>query len=236
MEENEELKKKIKKEKIKRIILVILIAISIIPYIFIWIYSKRPTINDSMTYKPIIYIYPTEETEVSIKAGYPERFTCTYPKYEGGWKVLAKPNGDLKDLKTGRNLYSLYWEGQDRVQLEDNKEGFIVRGENVSRFLEEKLEILGLNERESEEFIVYWLPILEKNEYNYIRFFEKEEIDEIMPLEINPKPETLIRIIMGWKGLDKEIEVNEQQLEKVERKGYTIVEWGGRELSSCRIK
>lgn len=30
---------------------------------------------------------------------------------------------------------------------------------------EEKLEILGLNYKETEEFIVYWLPKLEQNEY-----------------------------------------------------------------------
>ena len=38
----------------------------------------------------------------------------------------------------------------------------------ISDSLEEKLAILGLTERESEEFIVYWLPKLEKNKYNYI--------------------------------------------------------------------
>ena len=57
-----------------------------------------------------------------------------------------------------------------------------------------------------------------------------------MPLEINPKPETIIRVLMGWKKLDKQIEVQEQQLERVERKGYTVVEWGGTEFNSFKIK
>ena len=35
---------------------------------------------------------------------------------------------------------------------------------------------------------------------------------------------------MEFKGLRKPFEVQEQLLEKVERKGYTVVEWGGTKL------
>ena len=184
--------------------------------------------------KPIIYIYPEKEIEVEVKLGRPENLTATYPKYENnqGWKVLAKPNGELTDLKTGRNLYALYWEGKKNKNVDNNfKEGFIVEGENTAEFLEEKLSILGLNEIEAEEFIIYWLPQMEGNKYNYIRFESKEEINENMPLEVNPKPETLIRVMMEWKGLNEKIEIKEQELEKVQREGYTIVEWGGTVLN-----
>ena len=179
--------------------------------------------------KPIIYVYPEEEKEVKIKVKNPEKLTCTYPKYVDGWNVLAKPNGDLVDLKTNRKLYALYWEGLNTTK-HDFEDGFIVEGENVTKFLEEKLEILGLNEREAEEFIVYWLPLMEKNKYNYIRFETMKEIEENMELEIDPKPETLIRINMEFKPLRKPIDIKEQKLERVERKGYTVVEWGGTKI------
>ena len=132
----------------------------------------------------------------------------------------------------------VFGEVQEGIRTKEGniEDGFVVKGENVARFLEEKLEILGLNEREAEEFIVYWLPILEKNEYSFIRFYEKEEIDEMMPLEINPEPETLIRVLMGWKKLDKNIDIKEQKLEKVQRTGYTVVEWGGTEIRDSIIK
>ena len=225
----EDIKKEIinQKEIRKRLIIVLIIIILLlgISPIIVFVYtSSQSTIS-----KPIIYIYPQEETEVSVKVGYPENLTCTYPKYENGWEVTAYPDGSLKDVKTGRNLYALYWEGI-RNKEENIDEGFVVKGENVASFLEEKLEILGLNEREAEEFIVYWLPILEKNEYNFIRFYEKEEIDEMMPLDINPEPETIIRVLMGWKKLDTTIDIEEQKLKKAERTGYTVVEWGGTEI------
>ncbi len=179
--------------------------------------------------KPIIYIYPTEETKVNIKVEKPENLTHTYPKYNNGWEVIAKPNGDLTDIKTGRNLYSLYWEGINTVETDMN-EGFIVKGEDTITFLEEKLEVLGLNEREANEFIIYWLPKLESNKYNFIRFQTQEEINNNMPLEITPKPDTVIRVLMEFKGLEEQIEVQEQRLETPERTGYTVVEWGGTEV------
>ena len=245
MEENKNIENQIRKLKIIRnalalCIIIMLCMIGVRTYKFIenkkeQEYSDSLTVDSLIMHKPIIYIYPQEETEVSVKVGYPENLTCTYPKYENGWDVIASPDGNLKDVKTGRNLYALYWEGI-RTKEENIEDGFVVKGENVASFLEEKLEILGLNEREAEEFIVYWLPILEKNEYNFIRFYEKEEIDEMMPLEINPEPETLIRVLMGWKKLDKNIDIKEQKLEKVQRTGYTVVEWGGTEIKGSVIK
>lgn len=179
--------------------------------------------------KPIIYLYPEEEQEVKITLGKPENLTCTYPKYEDSWNVIAKPNGDLIDINTGRNLYALYWEGLDS-NAEVKKDGFVIKGEDSIKFLEEKLEILGLNEREAEEFIVYWLPKLEANKYNYIRFETREEIEEDMPLVIEPVPTTVIRIVMNFKGLDEYMEVEEQELVAPVREGFTVVEWGGTEI------
>lgn len=206
---------------------VVLTIIFFIISIFVWLVHAA---TECLTEKPIIYLYPEEETNIEVKLGKKENITCSYPKYKNGWKVVASPNGDLKYIENGKNLYALYYEAKTEKENKVEKEGFVVKGEDSAKFLEEKLEILGLNERESEEFIVYWLPKLEANKYNYIRFLNKEEIDENMPLEIEPKPDTQIRILMTFKGLNKEIKVEEQQLTRVERKGYTVIEWGGSEI------
>ncbi len=177
--------------------------------------------------KPIIYLYPTSETNISVKLGAPERLTHSYPKYSDGWNVLAQPNGDLKDLKTGRNLYSLYYENESIAHYQVQEDGFVVASADVADFLEDKLALLGLNEHEAEEFIIYWLPELEKNEYNYIRFATAAEIAKDMPLSVSPTPDTTIRVIMTYKGLSAPINVKEQQLTPQTRSGYTLVEWGG---------
>lgn len=186
--------------------------------------------------KPIIYLYPTETTNVSVKLGAPEKLTHTYPKYINEWKVRAEPNGNLTDEVTGRSYYSLYWEGKD-ADFPHYDDGFVVAKEDIVPFLEEKLAFLGLNERETNEFIIYWLPKLESAPYTFVHFVSQEEQDKNMSLSVQPKPDTVIRVLMAFKTLDKPIEVKEQILPKIpERNGFTVIEWGGTEISSGLIK
>ena len=180
--------------------------------------------------KPIIYLYPKEDTEVSVKLLKEKNLTYTYPKYKDEWRVIAYKNGNLKDLDTNRQLYSLYYESKNDIKFKIEKEGFVVKGEDTIEFLEEKLSILGLNEREAEEFIIYWLPRLVANKYNYIRFATLDEINKNMPLEIKPNPDTIIRVLMTFKKLEKPITVQEQHLETTNRNGFIAVEWGGTEI------
>ena len=181
--------------------------------------------------KPIIYLYPEETSKIEVKLGLPEKITCSYPQYtNSGWKVQAETNGDLVDLSTQRNLYSLYYESENVIPFKVEDTGFVVKGSDSAKFLEEKLAILGLTEREAEEFIIYWLPKLEKNNYNYIRFATPEEINKNMPLTIEPNPDTTIRVLMTFKGLNEPIDVKEQKLTTPERKGFVAVEWGGTEI------
>jgi len=109
-------------------------------------------------------------------------------------------------------------------------EGFCVKGEDTASFLEEKLALLGLSEREAEEFIIFWLPILENKEYNYIRFESMEDMNSYMPLDITPAPDTIIRVNMIFKALESPVELREQKIVTPERNGFTVVEWGGTPL------
>lgn len=128
--------------------------------------------------KPIIYLYSSEERELTVKLGRPEGLTVSYPEYpEEGWKVFARPDGTLTDLASGRTLYSLYWEGT-RLEEPEFLDGFVVSREETISFLEEKLALLGLSEREAEEFIVYWLPRLKESEFNLIRFETLDAINQ----------------------------------------------------------
>ena len=182
--------------------------------------------DPDIAYKPIMYVYPEEEMNLKIKLVNDNLITHSYPKYKGEWNVSVNPNGNIYDYKTNRNYYALYWEGSNH-NVYVHEDGFVIKGEDTYKFLEEKLEILGLNEKEINEFIIYWLPKMENNKYNYIRFETMDEINDYMPLEISKKPDTLIRVYMDFKPLNKKIKVKMQKLEKVNRKGFTIVEWGG---------
>ena len=68
---------------------------------------------------------------------------------------------------------------------------------------------------------------MEDNAYNLIRFETKAEQDENMSLNITPKPDTVIRVMMDWKAINEPINITEQQLTTPERKEFTVVEWWG---------
>ena len=180
-----------------------------------------------VAYKPVIYLYPEEETGVSVKLFLDGELTCTYPTYNNGWRVNAAPDGTLKDAK-GQTYNYLYWEGQTDVQWDMTK-GFCVKGGDTASFLEEALARLGLTRREANEFIVYWLPLMEQNSYNIISF-QTYVYTDAAKLEIAPAPDTLIRVFMTWMASDTFIELPEQELSAPDRNGFTVVEWGGTEI------
>ncbi len=110
-------------------------------------------------------------------------------------------------------------------------EGFVIKKEETADFLEKSLITLGLNFKEANEFIIYWLPELEKHPYNLIHFSTKE-YEELAELTVDPKPDTIIRVFMVFKGLDSPVEIKEQKLVPKSRKGFIVVEWGGSEIIS----
>ena len=176
--------------------------------------------------KPVIYLYPKETMDISVQLNIKySKFTTIYPKFNGKntWNVKAKPNGDI--LINDKTYPYLFWEAESYAPYDTN-EGFIVSEENAEKFLEEKLEILGLNEKEKTDFITYWLPVLLKNKLSLCSFQSQKYFDNF-ELNITPKPDSLIRVFVIIKKLDSPINIKEQKLVSNERKGFTAIEWGG---------
>lgn len=184
--------------------------------------------NDAVSKKPVIYLYPKEEEVIDVKLEYKGELTVTYPEYKDGWKVKANPDGTLINLEDNKEYSYLFWEGLSDLDY-DISEGFVVKNEDTVDFLQEKLEYMGLTPKEYNEFIVYWLPILQENNYNLI-YFAGDEYDEYAKLKISPKPDSILRVMMIYKALDKPIEIKEQKLEQFKREGFTVVEWGGTKI------
>lgn len=188
-------------------------------------------IDPNACYKPVIYLYPEEETDVSVELLLDGRLTCTYPSYQGGWKVTAAPDGTLTDAN-GQTYSYLYWEGETNARWDMSK-GFCVKGEDTAAFLEAALAKLGLNRREANEFIVYWLPLMERNPYNVISF-QTDAYTDAARLNVSPAPDTVIRVFMTWQASDVEVEIEAQELAAPERAGFTVVEWGGTDSFSIK--
>lgn len=186
-------------------------------------------LDETVAYKPVIYLYPTETTAVDVKLYYNGELTVTYPQYDeskSGWTVTAEPDGTLWQ---GENEYSyLFWEGKGVADYDFSK-GFCVNGGDTAEFLREKLAQLGLTAKEYNEFIVYWLPLMQDNEYNIITF-QTDRYTENAVLDVTPKPDSVLRVFMAYKAADEYTEIAPQTLTTTARTGFTVVEWGGTEV------
>ncbi len=181
-------------------------------------------LEEGADYKPVIYLYPEEKTDVSVKLDYNGELTVTYPEYGDGWNVTAMPDGTLYD-KNGNEYSYLFWEGKSNIQYDFSK-GFCVKGKDTAEFLRWALSTLGLTPREYNEFIVFWLPFMQDNEYNIISFQYDCYTDNAI-LSVTPDPDTILRVFMAFCPSDEYIEIPEQELITTERNGFTVVEWGG---------
>ena len=68
---------------------------------------------------------------------------------------------------------------------------------------------------------------MQEKPYYFITFVPQAEFDELAPLAVSPKPDTVIRVFMDYEGLDEHREVEAQKIITPERKGFIVAEWGG---------
>jgi hypothetical protein len=178
--------------------------------------------------KPVIYLYPETEITVDVDLEFDGELGVTYPEIgNDGWRdLIVKPDGTI--LKNGREYYCLFWEGQGNFKHDFSK-GFCVKGEDTAEFLEKSLKELGLNDKEANEFIIYWVPILKQNAYNLISF-QGVNYTDAARLDITPTPQSVLRIFMSYKALEEPVEIEPQKFKGFERNGFTVVEWGGGEV------
>ena len=177
--------------------------------------------------KPIIYLYPEEKTDVTVDLDFDGKLTYTYPYTEDGhWEVTADTDGTLTNKADGLEYSYLFWEGVTNSFTADFSKGFCVKGEDTTKFLQTILPKMGLTPKEYNEFIVYWAPLMQENEYNLISF-QTDNYEANAPLHINPAPDSILRVYMAYKPLTSPVEIEPQTFESFERTGFTVVEWGG---------
>ena len=187
------------------------------------------------TAKPVIYLYPEQETKVNVQLSFNGTLTSTYPTLPSeGWTVTAQPDGTLTD-EEGRSYRYLFWEGVANVDWKQDS-GFLVKAEDAREFLEESLTQLGLNELEQNDFITYWLPKLEKNGESFVTFAAEQYTDNAV-LTVTPQPDSVLRVQMLISKVDDSNraafqKLLEQELPRFEREGFVLVEWGGTDLGT----
>ena len=177
--------------------------------------------------KPVVYLYPEQPENISVKLKVNGDFIFTYPEYKDGWNVFAYPDGKI--LSSGKEYSYLFWEATLPGFHPDFSEGFLVSRRDTVSFLQESLSYLGLTPKEYYEFIVYWAPKLQQNDYNKI-YFSEDLYQQEAQLTITPAPDSILRVFMVYEAAEEGLVLRPQELTPFERKGFTVVEWGGYEI------
>lgn len=173
--------------------------------------------------KPVIYLYPTVTTSVSVKVGAQVRLS--EPNYGDGWQVIAHPNGQLET--NGQTYPNLFWEGKGDGVYPEIKVGQIVARAAAVATIKANLNEMGLTAQETSDFLDFWAPKLPTTPYVRLTWLTNNELDQLAPLTITPQPDSVIRVFLDFAGLDTPVQLPTQQLPHYQRTGFTAVEWGG---------
>ena len=178
--------------------------------------------------KPVIYLYPTKDTDVNVKVEPTGGLTKVEPFYPaGGWSVRATPQSDLFNYADKQTYPYLFWEGKAYNMITPDY-GFVLKREEVGEKMKNILARLGLNKKETADFLEFWQPKLEVKPYVFVTFIPQSEFDKLAPLTVTPAPDKVIRVFMDYKPLQNPIQVREPRIVTPVRTGFTVVEWGGR--------
>ena len=171
--------------------------------------------------KPVIYLYPEEDSTILVKLNINGIITETIPTYNDEWSVFVTKEGLID------NQYDYLFYEADLNSLELPKTGWILRYNDLEVWFNDNLPKLGLNEKEKSQFKEYWLERLPKSNYYEIKIFEEKFLEQNMGLLINPKPDTLIRLNFYFKPVENYVDIKEPLIKTPNRIGFTVVEWGG---------
>lgn len=182
--------------------------------------------------KPVIYVYPQIEQEITIQLNVNGDLAFTYPTYNNGWNFTASPNGNIS--MSGKDYNYLFWDSKMEANKlsPKNNEGFLVSSDTLLSFLENSLNQMGLNSKESADFITYWYPRMSVNEKNYVHFLFNDDCNSYAELNITPKPDHIFRVGMLWSKTNSNVIPPSQTIEKITREGFSVIEWGGTEVTS----
>lgn len=146
-----------------------------------------------------LYLYPPKQTTVSVKVS--GEIVFSDPKAEtNSWKVLANPSGKFIDLTDQKEYQNLAFD----LKIEKFKvpqRGVITERENLQEILAVYANKFRLNQKETRDFVDYWLKKMPIANFYFVSHFSTDEAEELMPLKISPQPDTEIKLMMYFKPL-----------------------------------
>lgn len=183
--------------------------------------------------KPVVYLYPQTVQAVKVELAVDGQLTTTYPRIQkdNSWSVKAGPSGEIFDPATEKRFPYLFWEAKRNTPFTiDTAQAFCVANKDAEKFLEDAAQKFSFNEKERTDFVTYWLPALENNKFSLVQFLSATEYDRYATMTVSPKPDTVNRLFMIFQGVSSPVKTGNPTLPQLDRKGFTVIEWGGTNL------
>ena len=188
--------------------------------------STEPKDTDTSTAivrKPNIYIYPTQNISLSVDINFPKggNIIESLPEYKNGWKINVEPNGRINKL-----FDYLFYECKI-PEFAQEEYGWIIKRENLEEFFSDNLTSSGFNEKETNDYIDYWIPILVNYDYYEIYPQYKLTLNKVIDINFSEEPDNFFRLCYLIVGRDdNNLQLKEPKIETAVRSGYFAVEWG----------
>ena len=188
--------------------------------------------------KPVVYLYSDKEVDVSIQLKTKGEMNFSYPEYNLGWECVVTDSGIKTIGEKGKTYPYLFWEASQKglffQDFQGEIYGDVVKKENIVAYLESELDRMGLNNEEMTDFITFWAPRMLKYEDVLVQFVVDEGYEKLISdMDVSPTPDAVRRVYMLFSELENP-EVYKitppKHINEFERKGLTVVEWGGSEI------
>jgi hypothetical protein len=173
--------------------------------------------------KPNIYLYPVTTRMISVKLEFPSGGSViqSQPLYFGGWTVNVEPSGKIN----GQYDYLFY--ESNTPDMFQYSAGWIVAQDSLTSFFSNNLLSVGFNQRETKDFLDYWIPLLKTHAYYFIYPQFNRDIEQVIRIKVSDTPDALLRLFYVIKGANSiKISLPTPLVPKFERKGFVVTEWG----------
>jgi len=92
-----------------------------------------------------------------------------------------------------------------------------------------RVEQTGFNEKETDDFIEYWIWDSHLPEYPYYAIYPQynDQLEDMIKLKFSTQPASLIRLIYAVRGVqDNNLSIQEPVIPPFAKEGFTVTEWG----------
>lgn len=172
--------------------------------------------------KPNIYLYPDSTINICVELEFPQggEVIKSIPDYNKNWCISIDSLGIID------NKYDYLFYESIQPDVWQYETGWCIEKDSLKNFFETNMKSYNFSDREIKDFISYWIPKL--TDYKYYKIYPQynSQINNVIQLKFSIQPDNIFRLFYGIIGSDECIQINKPEINRINRSGFSVVEWG----------